>query len=622
MQYLPSDPWSQANQRVDTGPGAALAGIGNVFGDPLQNALQQQKQALTAREIAGQGQLGQLFAHPGAIDNSTAAAAIANGMTPDAVGQALRLTNNLNGGVDSDLAARAATGIGAYNSTPLSQQRAEAAKMAETTQASQIAAQAQLRTAGLDPVQIVNPDGSVGWTTKAAIATGGAPKGATPLISPDMVKGALAGHNLLPQPGGGAVAPQAAPDAAPAAPVAAPAPQSAPFDPSSPTASIAGLLGSAMPQPAAPAPSGVVSAPPAPDPSTGAPTGDAMSDDQKQFLGISPAPVAPKFQVTGEDAFGNKVYGYPPSPPAAGAAPAAASPVATPGEQAQALNLHGADFLQTLDPQTAGQVQSIIDGRTPYPTGMLLKTPYGQKLAAFVTQADPSFEAGNATARVKARQDFTAGGPNSVAGTILAGNTALSHMGAQSDQVAGLGNYNAPFGATIVNGVKNAVNSTGAAGAPLATFNAINGRLAEEMTKFYRGTGGTEADVERDMANISPNMTPTQLNAGLAALAKLTQGKLDALQARWHNAMGPMVPDFPITTPEAQHAMDTVMGRAGGAQGGVANPPAIPTLPGVTAPREAPAFAPSGPKVGDVVKGHVYKGGDPGVKESWQKVPG
>lgn len=539
---------------MDNGPGAALSGIGNVFGDPMQNALQQQKQALTAREIAGQGQLGSLFAHPGAIDNPTAAAAIANGVSPETLGQVFRLTNNLNGGVDSDLAARAATGIGAYNNTPLSQQRAEQAHMAETSQAANIAAASQLRTAGLEPVQITNPDGSTGWTTKAAIATGAAPKGAQPLISPDMVKGAIESHNLLPQPG-----------AAPGAP---------------------------------------------------APDGSGMTDDQRSLVFGQDA--QPKFQVIGENAYGAKIYGYPPAPPVAGAAPAAPSAVATPEQQVQAMNLHGNDFLNTLDPQMRGQVQSIIEGRTPYPTGMLLKMPYGQQLAAYVTQADPSFESGNATARVKARQDFETGGPNSVAGTILAGNTALAHLGSLSDQVAGLGNSNAPFGATLLNGVQNAVKGTGAAGEPLAKFNAINGRLAEEMTKFYRGTGGTESDVARDLANISPNMSPTQLNAGLAAMAKLTQGKLDALQARWKTAMGPMVPDFNISTPEAQNAMKTVMSRAGGAQGGLASPPAIPTLPSVVgAPSQHTGAFEDMPKVGQVIPGkggksYVFKGVPPG----------
>lgn len=560
MQYLPSDPYSQ-NRPVDNGPGAALAGIGNVFGDPMQNALQQQKQALTAREIAGQGQLGSIFAQSGALSPSVDAAAVANGVTPEQI-FAAHGAAFLNGGLNSAVGNNALAAAGKYPSSPASQQAAEQAKMAETTQAASIAAAAQLRTAGLEPVQITNPDGSTGWTTKAAIAQGQAPTGAQPLISPDMVKGAILAHGVLPQPGG-----------------------------------------------AAPAP---------------------MTDDQRALA--MPAETQPKFQVTGEDAYGNKVYGYPPAPPAAGAAPAPApgsptSPIASPADASAAMNLHGDDFLKTLDPQIAGQVQSIIEGRTPYPTGMLLKTPYGQKLAAFVTQADPSFEAGNATARVKARADFGTGGPNGVAGTITAGNSALKHLGALSDLIPGLNNYNSAIpGTTIVNGIKNAVNSTDSNGAQLGQYNDINGRLAEEMTKFYRGTGGTEADVARDMANISPNMTPTQLNAGVAALTKLAQGKIDTLQSRWHNVMGPQVADYPIVDAQAQHAIDTVMARAGGQTGGVANPPNIPTLPGVTPPAPQGAFDGPVTPVGTVKQGkggvsYIRLPGGEYDNSSWKALP-
>ena len=167
-------------------------------------------------------------------------------------------------------------------------------------------------------------------------------------------------------------------------------------------------------------------------------------------------PDAPKWTVLGEDQFGNKVYGYPPAPGAAPSAPSAAAPSAAapvvgapaavaPGappapDPAELLNLHGADFLAKLDPGTAAQVKAIIEGRAPYPTGMLLKTPYGQRLAQYVTQADPTFEQGNATARVAARKDFETGGPNGVAGTITAGNTAIQHLGQLSDIVEKLGN--------------------------------------------------------------------------------------------------------------------------------------------------------------------------------------
>lgn len=552
MQYLQSDPYAQSGT-IDNGPGRALAGIGNVFGDPMTNALNAQKQALTAREIAGQGQLGALFAHPGAIDNATGAAAIANGIDPDKVAAAIQLTNNLNGGVDSDLAARAATGSNHYTSTPLFQNRAEAAQTQRTQQAADIAAASQLRTAGLEPVQITNPDGSTGWTTKAAIAQGQAPAGAQPLISPDMVKGAILSHGVLPQPGGGAPAP--------------------------------------------------------------------MSDDQRALA--MPADAAPKFQVVGEDAFGNKQYGYPPAPPAPGAAPAppAADASAIPGA---AMNLHGKEFLATIDPQMAGQVQGIIEGRIPYPSGMLLKTPYGQKLATFVTQADPTFNASDFAVRQKTRQAF-ATGPQGQA--ISAAGAALGHLGDLINAVPAVGGANTSIpGNDAFNAARNALKG-GAAAAPLVAYNQVNKRLNGELEKYYTATGGTKDERASGEALQSPNLSPDEIYASAIMLADNLLGKSSQYRTQYDQQMGPMAPPLPQWSPQAQATLTKIQqmkdnhAQTGSYMG-------VPTLPGVTPPAQQPINA-TGPvtPVGQVKVGkggvfYIRLPGDEYDTNSWKAVPG
>ena len=209
--------------------------------------------------------------------------------------------------------------------------------------------------------------------------------------------------------------------------------------------------------------------------------------------------------LMGEDRYGGKIYGTMkngvPTPlqqqPDQGAASAPANP-----------NLHGEEFLQTLDPGMAGQVRSIIEGRTPYPTGMLLKTPYGERLSTYVTQADPTFEAGNATARVAARKEFLSGGPSSPAGVITAGNTALQHLGDLSDAAEQLGNYNTTIpGNNLLNAGRNALMA-GDNAVPLARFNNTVAKYVDEATKFYRGleregfsvtkTNGGHMRIERD----------------------------------------------------------------------------------------------------------------------------
>jgi len=268
-------------------------------------------------------------------------------------------------------------------------------------------------------------------------------------------------------------------------------------------------------------------------------------------------------QPIGEDPYGNKVYGT------INKSTGVATPITLPGNsqnqpQQNVSDLHGAEFLATLDPQIAGQVKAIVEGRAPYPTGMFLKTPFGQKLATLVTQADPSFETGNATTRTKLRNEFSTGGPSSPAYAITAGNTAIGHLGELSDAAEGLNNSSIP----MVNSVYNNTAQAFGGGTNVTKFNNILGRFAEEATKFYRGTGGTEADVQRDIANLNAAQSPAQLRTAIAAQAKLMQSKIDALQDRWRTGMGPLVPDFPIVTGHSKQAMDRIKGRGANAGSG------------------------------------------------------
>lgn len=264
-------------------------------------------------------------------------------------------------------------------------------------------------------------------------------------------------------------------------------------------------------------------------------------------------------QVVGEDQFGNKQYGTLDKRTGA-VKPLTAAQAAQPQMgSAGVIDQHGADFMATLDPQIAGQVKAIIEGRVPYPTGLLLRTPYGQQLAAYVTQADPTFEAGNSTARMKVRNEFLAGGPSSPSEMITAGNTAIQHLGHLSDAAEALDNTWSPDW----NGVANAAAQRVGGGTAVTQFNNILGKYVEEATKFYRGTGGTEADIQRDLGNLSPNMSPTQLHTALQTQVELLQSKINALQDRWKQGMGPLVSDFPIIQPDSQGALSKIAQRAG-----------------------------------------------------------
>jgi hypothetical protein len=272
-----------------------------------------------------------------------------------------------------------------------------------------------------------------------------------------------------------------------------------------------------------------------------------------------------KFQVVGEDQFGNKQYGFvdpssgkvtpytgqPGQPGAPGAAPAVDP------------NLHGAEFMSTLDPGMQTQVQGVIDGRVAYPSGMLLRTPYGQKLAASVTQADPTFESGNATARTKAQADLASHVPNSMGGSTNSLNTALGHVDLLSKDAAALSNR----GFTPWNTVANASQSV--MGDPhLTNFNQDMTKVGEELTRVYRGAGGNEADIQRELNNLSSSSSPAQFQGGLGRIAELVKSKIDANQYQYDSVMGPMAKPHQLITKQAQDVVDRLTGAAGLGGGG------------------------------------------------------
>jgi hypothetical protein len=317
-----------------------------------------------------------------------------------------------------------------------------------------------------------------------------------------------------------------------------------------------------------------------------------------------PKAEAPKFGIIGEDQFGNKQYGYPPvynegqttaqpiPRPIGGGAGDGASSVQ--GLAPDAINAHGDDFLALLDPATATQVKAIIEGRAPYPTGMMLKTPYGQKLAQFVTQADPTFESANSTARAKVQADYSTG---TLAKTNNALNTAIAHITELSNAVDALGNYDqgsswGPLTATA-NSIKNSYNA-GSGKNPVTDFKAVSGKVAEELTRAYRGAGGNESDIQRELEVLSTSNSPTQLHSALAKMADLLEGKILANEEQYKQVMGPMGGKRDMVSAKAKEALDVLRKRAG-----------IKT----------------GPNVGDIEDGHKFLGGDPADPASWQAVP-
>jgi hypothetical protein len=294
---------------------------------------------------------------------------------------------------------------------------------------------------------------------------------------------------------------------------------------------------------------------------------DPNTGEWKLAAGNYAADDKTKWGITGKDKYGQPVYGYPPTP-AEFAAQKTAAPA--PDDAGDPVKLTGQPFMDQLTKDRGAgyqaQVQAVLEGRAPYPTGMFLKTEQGQRIAQDVTQADPSFETGNATARVKVRNEFKAGGNSSPAGQILAGNTAIKHAGEMSDSLeeykAAIGDHEgAPALSYGLNIAANAASKGTKGGSSLGDFRVARDHFAEEAAKFYSGSGGSEAERARAISNLDEAKSLPELRSVIRKEAALMKEKVDGLQERWRTGMGPLVADYPLIQPKSTEALDRIEKR-------------------------------------------------------------
>jgi hypothetical protein len=228
-------------------------------------------------------------------------------------------------------------------------------------------------------------------------------------------------------------------------------------------------------------------------------------------------------------------------------------------------DLTGQPYLDTLDPTDRSRVVAATEGRSSPPGGMALKSPMVQRQIDMLAQYEPGFDMTKWAARAATRKEFSAGGQSSPAAQITAGNTAIQHIGHLSDYAEALNNFDIGLpGNDLLNAGRNALKRSSGTSEAQKNFNATRDKYVEEATKFYRGTGGNEADLQRDIKNLDTAASPGELRSAIATHVDLMKSKINALQQRWTQTMGPGAGEFPIIQPETQQALDRIAKRAGG----------------------------------------------------------
>jgi hypothetical protein len=235
--------------------------------------------------------------------------------------------------------------------------------------------------------------------------------------------------------------------------------------------------------------------------------------------------------------------------------------------------LTGEPYLKTHHPEE----QSIIKKLVSYdldPRLLSAKGNHRERMLAAAERYDPDYSQSLYVPRAAALKEFLSGGPNSPASIITAGNTAIQHLGEAKDHSDKIGGVN---NAWLLNKPLNWMNATAQDfknDPNLVKYKSAADRFSEEGTKFYRGVGGGQADIQRGLERLTPGQSPEARSAAIAEEADLIQGKVNALQDRYKNAMGPSAwkkamsqagSEFPVIQQKSQEAMDRIRGRTNAA---------------------------------------------------------
>lgn len=205
----------------------------------------------------------------------------------------------------------------------------------------------------------------------------------------------------------------------------------------------------------------------------------------------------------------------------------------------------GKDYLKTLTPARAAEVQAIGEGRIAT-TANTFRSPAGQALLADVTQAYPDYDQSKANAYNSMRKDFTSG---RTAAGINSLNTVANHLSRMYDHTSAV---------STLPGVSGAARAFGSEQA--AALNSDRQGVSTELAKAYANGQISEGEIKAWESRLNV-WSPVELRNNIKEVATLLEGKLSAYQNQWSNGMpSGVVTPVQIISPAAQASLDHIKG--------------------------------------------------------------
>ncbi len=280
------------------------------------------------------------------------------------------------------------------------------------------------------------------------------------------------------------------------------------------------------------------------------------------------------------------------------------APAATP---ANVKGPRGDAYLKTLPTQQASLIKAVDEGRVKISSFAWLR-PEGKQLFAQVAQYDPDFDMTTYEKRVRTQTDFASG---RAAQTVTALNMVMGHLAELKRAGEAMNNMDFPAANAAVNYLRQITGDP-----RVVDFNTARQAVQDELERVFRGSAGSERDIEEWAKNISPNASPAQMDGAWRIMIGLLDSRINSIGEQYSRGMGVNRSGLSLLGPHAQSAYEFISGRKA--------PPATYEQMGGAAPTGAasvPSFATEAQAAQAAASGQIRSGERirvGGVEGRWQ----
>lgn len=243
---------------------------------------------------------------------------------------------------------------------------------------------------------------------------------------------------------------------------------------------------------------------------------------------------------------------------------------ATPNSPLKA-QVSGDAFLKTLPPNMQAMIPTIkkmAEYDFELPRGMARARM--MPLLNAVAQYDPTFSESDYDNRRNLKKDYSSGATGK---QVQALNAVVKHIATLKTKADALNNTQFPW----LNEGTNFVQSNLLGDKRVKGYLTASNTVANELEKYFRGTGGSESGVTAFRKQIDASDSPEQIQEAFDTLVDLMTGQASSISNRWKQGMG-RSQDYTVLSPESKTILDSVT-RGHGQIADTAGPPVLMKAP-------------------------------------------